>query len=203
MKANLGKEHNESQQIATDYGFVTEPSTVRIERLLPGPIERVWAYLTESEQRGKWFASGPMELRPGGTLELHFQHADLSPQVETTPERFKKYDAGDTGYGQVTRCEAPRFLSFKWQEEVGDESEVTFELTPRGVEEVLLVVTHRRLHDHKAMVSVGAGWHAHLGILIDHLNNREPKPFWSTYERLEAEYDQRFPPQDKQEAENS
>lgn len=202
MKATPSEWHNESEQRASDYGVVTEPATVRIERLLPGPIERVWAYLTESEKRGKWFASGPMELCPGGRVELHFQHANLSPQVEQTPERFKKYEAGETSYGQVTRCEPPLILSYKWGEEVGDDSEVTFELTPRG-DEVLLVVTHRRLHDRKAMVSVAGGWHAHLGILIDHLNGREPKPFWSTYERLEAEYDKRFPSESRADAEKS
>ena len=26
-----------------DYGALIEPATVKIERLLPGPIERVWA----------------------------------------------------------------------------------------------------------------------------------------------------------------
>ena len=33
------------------YGVLTEPQTLKIERLLPGPIERVWAYLTDSELR--------------------------------------------------------------------------------------------------------------------------------------------------------
>lgn len=27
------------------YGTVIAPNTIRFERLLPGPIERVWAYL--------------------------------------------------------------------------------------------------------------------------------------------------------------
>ena len=26
---------------------LVEPGTVRLERLLPGPVERVWAYLTD------------------------------------------------------------------------------------------------------------------------------------------------------------
>ena len=49
-----------------------EQGTVRLERLLPGPIERVWAYLTESDKRATWFASGPFELRVGGKADLHF-----------------------------------------------------------------------------------------------------------------------------------
>jgi len=33
------------------------PATMRLERLLPGPVERVWAYLTESEKRAAWPSS--------------------------------------------------------------------------------------------------------------------------------------------------
>ena len=33
------------------YGVLVEPATLRIQRRLPGPIERVWAFLTESDQR--------------------------------------------------------------------------------------------------------------------------------------------------------
>lgn len=32
-------------------GEIIDRQTVRFERLLPGPIERVWAYLTELEKR--------------------------------------------------------------------------------------------------------------------------------------------------------
>ena len=44
------------------YGRLIEPATLKIERLLPGPIERVWAYLTESDLRRQWLASGEMPL---------------------------------------------------------------------------------------------------------------------------------------------
>ena len=40
------------------YGVLTEPATLKIQRLLPGPIERVWAYLTESDLRRQWLAAG-------------------------------------------------------------------------------------------------------------------------------------------------
>ena len=40
------------------YGVLTEPATLKIQRVLPGPIERVWAYLTESELRRQWLAAG-------------------------------------------------------------------------------------------------------------------------------------------------
>lgn len=175
-----------------EFGVATAARTVRFQRVLPGPIERVWAYLTESEKRGRWLASGPMELRVGGRVELHFRHADLTPHVEQPPEKYRNCADGVTTYGRVTRCDPPRLLSHTWDEQSDVASEVTFELTPQG-EDVLLVLTHRRLGDRATMLSVAGGWHTHLGILLDHLNGREPRPFWSTHARLEAEYATRLP----------
>ena len=62
-----------------DYGVVTEPGTVRIQRALPGPIERVWDYLTDSEKRGTWLAKGAMEPNVGGRVELHFATPSCRP----------------------------------------------------------------------------------------------------------------------------
>ncbi len=50
------------------YGVLTEPATLTIERLLPGPIERVWAYLTESDLRRQWLAAGEMEMKVGDAV---------------------------------------------------------------------------------------------------------------------------------------
>lgn len=172
----------------SEYGESTAKDTVRIERLLPGPIERVWAYLTESEKRGRWLASGDMELRVGGKVHLHFLHASLTPHQEPTPERFKKMEGGVGFDGTVTRCDPPRLLAYTWG---GDMSEVKFELTPRG-EKVLLVITHTRLRDRDGKTLVASGWHTHLGILEDNLAGQTPRPFWSTFERVEKEYKHRL-----------
>lgn len=173
------------------YGKITEPGTIRFERRLPGPVERVWAYLTESEKRGKWLASGEMELHVGGRVELNFYHADLSPHDNPVPEKYKQYENGASNHGRVTRCDPPRLLSFTWDESSG-ESEVTFELTPQG-DKVLLVLTHRRLGDDRdVLLSVAGGWHTHLGMLTDHLGGRTPQGFWSVHARLEEEYEKRL-----------
>jgi len=65
---------------------------------------------------------------------------------------------------------------------------VTFELEPRG-KDVMLVLTHRRLPNRKAMVGVASGWDAHVGILADRLNGVEPRPFWTTHAKLKSEYE--------------
>jgi uncharacterized protein YndB with AHSA1/START domain len=178
-------------EVNNTFAKVIEPDTVRIERVLPGPIERVWAYLTESNKRGKWFASGAMELRVGGKVELNFNHAELSSE-KTYPEKHKDKAQGMRTTGEITRCEPPRVLAYKWFGGPGDSSEVMFELTPRG-KEVLLVLTHSRLANRATVLGVSGGWHAHLGILEDNLNGVEPRPFWTTHAKLEAEYKRRIP----------
>jgi uncharacterized protein YndB with AHSA1/START domain len=171
----------------SEYGALTEPGTLRIERLLPGPIERLWAWLTEPGKRAQWLAGGPMELRVGGGAELQFRHAELSAE-RTPPEKFRSMEGGHTLKCRITACDPPRLLSYTWGEDWG---EVTFELSPRG-NDVLLVVTHRRLGERAGIASVSAGWHAHLAILADRLAGSEPRGFWSTYMRLEAEYEKRL-----------
>ncbi|NTX50909.1 SRPBCC family protein [Myxococcus sp. CA039A] len=173
-----------------EYGIVTEPQTVRIERVLPGPIERVWAFLTDSEKRGKWLAAGELEPRVGGRVELHFLHSTLSH--EPLPKRYEVMRNGHRHLGHVTRYEPPHALSYTWAEQTGAPSEVSFELSERGTE-VLLVLTHRRLTTRADRVSVASGWDTHLGILDDQLSGHAPRGFWSTHARLEADYEQRLP----------
>jgi uncharacterized protein YndB with AHSA1/START domain len=180
-----------AQAAGDEHARVMGPGTVRLERLLPGPIERVWAYLTDPAKRGEWLARGEMEPRVGGSVALRFQHADLSAE-KIPPEKYRQKVEGATVQGTVTRWEPPRVLSFTWGEGSGAESEVSFEATPRGAE-VLLVLTHRRLATRPGMVGVAGGWHSHLDVLADRLHGREPRGFWSAISRLEPVYEKRVP----------
>lgn len=175
-----------------EFGIVTEAGSVRFERLLPGPIERVWRYLTDSEMRGTWLAKGVMDLRVGSRSALHFRHADLSPVREETPEQYRHKECGGTITVEILRCDPPRLLAMTWEHESLPTSEVTFELTPRG-DKVLLALTHRRLGDRGMMISVASGWHTHLAILADNLDGVTPRPFWSSHERAAAAYERRIP----------
>jgi uncharacterized protein YndB with AHSA1/START domain len=164
--------------------------TVRIERFLPGPIERLWAYITESDKRQTWLARGPMDQEEGGLVELTWENEKLSQQGDDpTPERWKDKKTHSIT-GRVLECDPPRLLTFTWGGEPGD-SRVTFELTPRG-ERVQLVVTHSRLANRDSKLSVSGGWHAHLDILEDILENRKPRPFWKNLSRLNDEYQKRL-----------
>lgn len=175
-----------------NYGTFIESGIIQFERLLPGPIERVWAYLTESDKKAKWLAAGDIEPRVGGEVELRFKHDNLSPKDDPIPEKYKHLKEGTYFTGRVTKYDPPHLLSYTWGEETGDESEVTFELTPEG-DEVRLTLTHRRLGDDRdTLISVASGWHTHLGILINRLNEQEPKGFWTVHNRMEKEYEKRL-----------
>jgi uncharacterized protein YndB with AHSA1/START domain len=173
------------------YGAVVEPGTVRFTRIVPGPIERVWAYLTESDKRAKWLAGGEMQPRVGGSVSLNFDHASLSPQITPVSARFQGECSAFPH--QVTRFEPPRVLGLTWGGGTQDEpSEVTFELTSQG-DKVQLVLTHRRLAGRNMMVDVASGWHSHLAILVERLNDQEPAAsFWSVFSRMHDEYEGRI-----------
>jgi len=174
-----------------EFAVATSSDTVRIERLLPGPIERVWSYLTESELRRKWLASGSMDLRVGGAVNLRFKHSELSPVVETIPKKYESLRDGHDMTGRITQCDPPRLLSYTWGEQSGHDSEVTFELTQQS-NDVLLVITHRRLATREDMHSVAGGWHTHLDVLADHLHGRTPPGFWTRHAQVEDEYRRRL-----------
>lgn len=180
------------------YGRIIAPNTIRFERTLPGPIERVWSYLTDPEKRGKWLASGPMELRVGGAARLTWIPSDYAPGEEL-PEQFKNMENGHSMDAQVTRCEPPRLLGFTWGKRADALSEVVIELSERG-NEVLLVLTHERLPNQKDLLGVSGGWHTHLDVLVELVNGRGTPGFWAKLIRLNGEYPQRItaapPPQE-------
>jgi uncharacterized protein YndB with AHSA1/START domain len=67
-------------------GRIIGPGTLRFERLLPGPIERVWEFFTDPEKRARWFCGGRMEPRVGGRFDLEFDHRRISDHPEPTPD---------------------------------------------------------------------------------------------------------------------
>ncbi|WP_244282933.1 SRPBCC family protein [Leptospira neocaledonica] len=164
------------------YGTFVSSSEVRFERLLPGPIETVWEYLTDSEKRGIWLAKGNMELKVGGKVELNFLHSSLSDE-KTYPDRFKAMENGISGSETITAIDAPRLLSFTWH----PDSEVRFELEEKG-EDVLLTIRHYKLNDEFGKLMVSTGWHTHLDILVSKLYQESVPKFWQTFSKHEEEY---------------
>jgi uncharacterized protein YndB with AHSA1/START domain len=167
------------------YGVLTEPTTLKLQRLLPGPIERIWAYLTESDLRRKWLAAGEMEMKVGAPFELVWRNDELTNPPGQRPPGFGEEHRMQS---RITELDPPRKLVIAW----GDGGEVSIELEPKG-NQVQLTLIHRRLPDRATMLMVGAGWHMHLDILVARATGQEPTPFWDGWSRLRTEYDQRLP----------
>lgn len=176
----------------SQYGEVIATDAVRFERILPGPIERVWSFLVESDKRARWFCGGETDSTVGGNVDMHFHNASLSNEPDDLPpEKYRDLPEKMSFSGTITAFEPPRRLSHTWDFE-GTSSEVTYELTEQE-DDVKLVLTHRRISSREEMTSVCGGWHTHLDILQDILEGKSPQPFWKMHTGLEAEYENRVP----------
>lgn len=172
----------------SNYAQILQPGVIRFERLLPGPLERVWAHLTESELCAKWLAEiNIQEMKPGGRIDMFFLHDRLSPHPDPIPEKYAEMKDGAESVAEITRVDPPHLLAYTW----GD-GEVEFALSAEG-DQVRLVLTHRMSVDDRGEYhGTIVGWHSHLRVLADVLEGRVPEPFWPEHLRLEKEYEERL-----------
>ena len=166
------------------YGTLSAPSTLTIQRVLPGPIERVWAYLTDSELRRQWLAAGEMEMKVGAPFELVWRNDELNDPPSRRPGASPRSSGCRAGSPSSTRrADSPS---------PGEQRRRL--VRPRA--EGRRGAAHPRpppLPDRATMTKIGAGWHMHLDILVARATGEEPAPFWDGWSRLQQEYDRRLP----------
>jgi uncharacterized protein YndB with AHSA1/START domain len=145
---------------------------VRFWRRLPGPIERVWAHLTDPAKLGGWYDAGStIEPREGGAVALNGGHIR----------------------GVVTQWRPPVKFAHTWNvlspgESVSayPESYLTLELAAEEAD-VALTLTHLpvldRFEPQNAM-----GWATFLDILEDTVRGRELQPRRAYMERNAGVY---------------
>ncbi|MFN0023155.1 MAG: SRPBCC family protein [Parvularculaceae bacterium] len=171
----------------TRYGKRINETSVRFERLLPGPVERVWAYLIEPDKRMMWFCAGAFDLEPGGKAQFHFDHRRLTD--ETPPKKYENHGGEMKFEGTIIEAVPPRLLVFDWPEDNHPDTRVRIELAPDG-DKVKLTLTHSMLQKRETMIGVSGGWHIHLDLLEVALTAVKGPAFWSVITTLEAEYEQ-------------
>ncbi|HMN73653.1 MAG TPA: SRPBCC family protein [Rhodoblastus sp.] len=174
-----------TKHVQGPYGELIEPMTLKIQRHLPGPIERIWTYLADSDLRRQWLASGAMEMKAGAPFEFVWRNDELTDPPGARPDGFGAEHRMEC---RIVECDPPRRLAITW----GQSGGVTFELEPAG-ERVLLTLTHRRLPDRGALLNVAAGWHAHLDILVARASDADAGVFWDDWRKLKADYDRQLP----------
>jgi uncharacterized protein YndB with AHSA1/START domain len=152
-------------------GALKNVAMVQFERLLPGPIERVWAFLTDTGKLPGWFGEGTIEPRAGGAVNHMGGHVR----------------------GTVTQWQPPRRLAYTWNvlgpgdtQSPYPESYLTIELESRGGD-VALTLTHlpvlERFEQQNAM-----GWHTFLDMLAAAVRGDPAEPRQAHMQRNAARY---------------
>jgi len=159
----------------------TAPDTIRLERVLDAPIDTVWRYLVEADLRARWFAGGALEPQVGGSLDLVFNHDNLSTDDVPYPEKYREHRCA-AAHEQVTAFEAPHLVAWSW--DGGKEGEARFELTALG-DKTRLVLTHSGISGPAGMASFGGGWHSHLAVLQAIFAGEPVRDFWALHARSE------------------
>jgi len=166
-------------------GSILDLHTVELKRLLPGPIELAWDYLTKQELLKTWFADMTLEHRVGGAVTIRFSEDEA---CSTTGVR-----------GTVREFRQPHVVAFSWiQQRLQpdgsrkgvDEGSVRFELAERG-NKVLLTLLHTGLPIHE-LANHSAGWHAFLNNLDSLMSGRGKIDFMEVFRDLHPGYVERI-----------
>ncbi len=152
-------------------GEIRPEKAARFQRVLTGPIERVWAYLTESDRLDHWIGAGTIEPRVGGAVSISEGHIR----------------------GVVTQWKPPHLLTYTWNVFMPNETEsqfpesfVTFELQAHG-DDVLLTLTQRPILEGFDGLTL-MGWHAILDSLAAVIRGEVPESRETMMERNRERY---------------
>ena len=140
------------------HGKLYENGTLVFERLLPCPVERIWRYVVDGEQRAKWFTAGDMPLVAGEAFTMTFNHTQLSGEV--APDAYAAMRQPISFESRVVSIEAPHHIAFEFPED-DYTGIVSIDLKPFG-DKVLLRLTHDNpIVRRKDIIGYLDGWHSH------------------------------------------
>lgn len=156
--------------------------TLRFERPLAHPPEKVWRALTENSELAHWFPAAIQGAREqGATLRFVFPPEPGQVPADSSIE-------GPTMPGEMLVFDPPRTLEYSWDDEI-----LRWELRPREGG-TLLIFTHTFGDESKAARDA-SGWDLCFDSLESRLDGRPRVPFSpERFSKLFEEYAQRFGP---------
>lgn len=138
-------------------GEIIAESAVRFERLLSGPMERAWEFLTDTTRLSEWYGEGHIEQREGGAVTLMGGHIR----------------------GVVTIWQPMRALGYTWNVLAPGEtvsawpvSYVEFVLAED--KDIKLTLTHRPI-PQAMQKQTAMGWHTFLDLAEAGLRGQFPR----------------------------
>jgi uncharacterized protein YndB with AHSA1/START domain len=155
----------------------------RMVRVLDADVATVWRYLTQAELRRLWFAGGSDAAGAGQTVELVFDHDNLSADDVPYPAAYAKWK-GAIGREKVVEYDPPHVFAISWDE--GKEGVARFELADAGGGRTRLTLTHSGITGPAPMANFGGGWHSHLAVLQSLFDGEPVRDFWALHAQSEA-----------------
>lgn len=156
--------------------------TLRFERPLDHPPEKVWRAITENNELAHWFPAAIHGAREKGAA-LRFV---MPPEPGQTPADSPV--EGPTQPGEMLMFDPPRTLEYSWDGEI-----LRWELHPRNGG-TLLILSHT-FEDESKAARDASGWDVCLASLESRLAGRPSEPFTpERFSKLFDVYAQRFGP---------
>jgi uncharacterized protein YndB with AHSA1/START domain len=146
------------------YATIENRPTLKFERRLSHPVDRVWRAITDPGELEHWFPSKVIvdRLKPGAEMTFEFEDMPL--------------DAPSTMAGRVTDLDPPRVFAFYWGED-----HLRFELEPAGGAEGCTLSLTVALDTRDKAARDAAGWHVCLDRLEQRLGEESAGGEWRDY----------------------
>ena len=152
-------------------GIVTETGpglyTVRFERFVRAPIEKIWAALTTPERLADWFAPATIDLKLYGEVEF-------------------SWGTGLVERGFIVALEPPHLLAWASPDEGGRHQVVRWRLIQEHPDIGVRLILSQTNLPTEHLLSVATGWHVHLHELQDAALRETPLAWTREREKARA-----------------
>lgn len=162
------------------YGTLTMNDTSAVltfRRRMPFPIERVWAALTDPDERAAWMGPGTLDPREGGELTTEPTDPPAPPEAKRLTGRILTWRPPEDGRA---------VFEHEWRQRIVEDSVVRYELVAEGRQPVL-TLTHRGLSERNALGFL-PGTHAFLDRMDAHLASAALPDWGARYAEVASAY---------------